>query len=174
MGAIAEYQRVGQLDRKSALLTYLAINNDTIFLNLAYLEAVDRPAAFSPFYNLTSLVDTTKMSDSFLDLINSTIPLNVPRWANFCSVRNCAAYDVSCRWTWGSTGFYLDKEAYIEVAKICQRATTKLAAINGGTMVLLPQPISKSMVTESNARGGGPMKVQNREQLCKSPVSNIS
>jgi hypothetical protein len=79
MAAFAQYQVVGQLDQKSALLSYVAINNDTIFLNLAYTDAVARPAAFAPFYNITPLADTTTMYDNFNDLVSGGIQLNVPR-----------------------------------------------------------------------------------------------
>jgi hypothetical protein len=64
--------------------------------------------------------------------------------------------------------FYLDENAYVEVGKICQKATAKLSGVNGGTMVLMPQPISRSMIAKSAARGGSsPLNVRNREQLCK-------
>jgi hypothetical protein len=70
MEAIAEYQKTGQLDRKSAMMTYVAVNNDTIILSLAYLDAVVKPAAFSAFYNITPLLDTTAIQPNFVSVLN--------------------------------------------------------------------------------------------------------
>lgn len=65
---------------------------------------------------------------------------------------------------------FLDTTAYVEVARIASNASAELKKINGGTMLLIPQMISKSMIAESIARGGSPMTagLQDREQLCKS------
>lgn len=71
------------------------------------------------------------------------------------------------RWTFGATTFFLDNETYVEVGKISQEASKKMAAINGGTMVLMPQPISMSMIKASQARGRNPMNLTCREQMCK-------
>lgn len=71
MRAFAEYQSTGQLDRKSALMSYVGVNNKTIVLVLAYLDEVERPAAFNAFYNITSLQDTTGTKNSFTELVNA-------------------------------------------------------------------------------------------------------
>jgi hypothetical protein len=139
MQAFAAYQRSGQLDRDSALLSYMGINNNTIYVTLVYLNAVERPAAFEAFYGIPSIYDGTRIHDNFTDLINEQIDLVVPRW------------------TFGATTVYLDENTYVDVARIAQNATTDLATINGGTMVLMPQPISTSMISESTAQSTSPM-----------------
>ncbi|PVH96448.1 hypothetical protein DM02DRAFT_118584 [Periconia macrospinosa] len=60
---------------------------------------------------------------------------------------------------------YLDPAAYLEIARICQNATVELKKINGATMVLMPQPISESMVTKTAERGDTPLNVRKRKQL---------
>jgi hypothetical protein len=140
MLAFAEYQRTGQLDRDSALLSYMGINNNTLYVTVVHLNTTElRPAAFQAFYDIPNIYDSTGIHANFNDLISQQIDLVVPRW------------------TWGASTFYLDDATYVEVAQICQNATARLVGINGGTMVLMPQPISESMISESISRGTNPM-----------------
>ncbi|OAL43510.1 bifunctional solanapyrone synthase [Pyrenochaeta sp. DS3sAY3a] len=150
MEAFATYQQSGQLDKKSAVLSYLAINNATAYVSLAYLEPVDRPEVFAPFYNISGamiVADTTAIRDSFSSLFSEDINRVVPRW------------------TFAATTFYLDSKTYKDAAEIAQEATKKLANVNGATMVLMPQPISRSMVQASRASGQSPFTVTDREQM---------
>jgi hypothetical protein len=57
---------------------------------------------------------------------------------------------------------------YVEAGKIAQEATKKLSDINGATLVLMPQPISRSMVPASHTSGETPVAVTDREQMCES------
>lgn len=141
MRAMATYQESGQLDRHSALLSYMGINNNTLYVILAYMNGVEKPAAFEPFYQIPNIFDGTRMRDNLTDLISEDIDRVVPRWA------------------FGATTFLLDSDTYVDVARIAQNATANLATINGGSMVLMPQPISSSMITESTSRGANPMTV---------------
>jgi hypothetical protein len=59
---------------------------------------------------------------------------------------------------------------YVDAGQIAQEATKKLAGINGATLVLMPQPISRSMVQASQASGETPLKVTDREQMCESTL----
>lgn len=150
MQAFAIYQKSGQLDQKSAVLSYLGINNATAYVSLMYLDAVERPTAFEPFYNIsgaTVVADTTSIRDSFSSVFDEDINRVVPRW------------------TFGATSFYLDDEMYVDAGKIAQEATKKLAGINGATLVLMPQPISRSMVQASHKSGETPFAVTDREQM---------
>jgi hypothetical protein len=80
MAAIAEYQFQGQLDPKSAILPYVAVNNfNAIFISFVYLDAVDRPAAFEPFYTIPSLSDDTKIHTNFSAAIAEVIDKVLPR-----------------------------------------------------------------------------------------------
>lgn len=140
MRALHSYQKSGQLDTNSAVLPYLFINNNTIQLTLVYLrETSQRPAAFQPFYDIPMISDLTKTYDKFSDLVRSPVNLVVPRW------------------TLGMTTFLQDEDVYVEVARICQNATSGLSTVQGGTFGLFPQPISRSMITESRKRGENPM-----------------
>lgn len=82
MEAFATYQQSGQLDKKSAILSYLAINNATAYVSLMYLEPVDRPDVFAPFYNISGamiVADTTAIRDSFSSVFSEDINRVVPR-----------------------------------------------------------------------------------------------
>ncbi|KAF2180129.1 bifunctional solanapyrone synthase [Zopfia rhizophila CBS 207.26] len=139
MRAFSTHQRQGQLDTNSALLSYMGITNNTIYVNLVYLDGVDHPKSFQPFYDIPKIADTTAIHDNFTDLIKAGVDLVVPRW------------------TQGATTFLLDEATYVDVGRLCQNASNTLSAIQGGTMILMPQPISKSMVTGSWKRGPNPM-----------------
>jgi hypothetical protein len=139
MRAFYSYQKVGQLDTNSAVLSYMGISNDTMYVNLAYLDGVDRPNAFQPFYDIPRIADTTVLHPSFSDLIKSGLPLGVPRWAQ------------------GEVTLLLDEQLYVDVAAICQNISDGTSGIQGWSMVLMPQPIAKSMVEESWKRGSNAM-----------------
>lgn len=79
MRAFAEYQSTGQLDEKSAMMSYVGVNNDTIILALTYLDDVERPAAFNAFYNISSQQDTTSIKDNFTELLDVSTALGPPR-----------------------------------------------------------------------------------------------
>ena len=79
MNAFAEYQQVGQLDRNTATITYMLVNNGTIAATLVYFGTVHRPDAFQPFYNIPALSDLTKLHDNFTDLIDQPLNQGVPR-----------------------------------------------------------------------------------------------
>jgi hypothetical protein len=65
------------------------------------------------------------------------------------------------------TNLYLDKKTYVDVARICKEETTYLAGVNGATMVLLPQPISRTMIEASQQTMGNAMSLSCVPQLCR-------
>ncbi|KAF7538399.1 hypothetical protein G7054_g2974 [Neopestalotiopsis clavispora] len=146
MAAMADYQTSGQLDTNSAILPYLAVNNDTILSTMVYLDEVKQPEAFAPFYAIPNLTDTTQIYDSFYDFANGGLP------------------DLA-RWTYGETTMYLDKDAYVELVDVVSDFIPRVQAVNSGTLALMAQPISKSMIAQSSQRGDEPMNVTPREQL---------
>jgi hypothetical protein len=79
MSAFATYQEVGQLDTKSALITDMGINNDTLILTLVYFGSVERPAAFRPFFEIPARLDLTRLHNNFTDLVNQQANQVVPR-----------------------------------------------------------------------------------------------
>ncbi|KAI4157169.1 MAG: hypothetical protein LQ342_008498 [Letrouitia transgressa] len=60
---------------------------------------------------------------------------------------------------------YLDSTTYVDAAQICQNQTTRLQGIMNGTIVLLPQPISESMIAVASSTGGNPMGITPRGQM---------
>ena len=79
MEAFATYQRSGQLDTKSAVIAYMVFTQNINLVTLVYLAPVDRPDAFSPFYDIPSLYDLTKMHDTFSDLIGPPLDTGISR-----------------------------------------------------------------------------------------------
>ena len=75
---------------------------------------------------------------------------------------------LNSRWTYGVTTVYLDSAAYIGLVDVISEFLPRVKEIQSGTLALMAQPISKSMVQLSRDRGDDPMNVTLREQLCKS------
>lgn len=149
MQAFAAYQQSGQLDEKSAIISYLGVTNDTNYVILVYLDSVERPSAFDSFYAIPQIFDGTRLHDNFTSLLNEQVDRVVHRW------------------TLGATTLLLDEATYVDVGRLAQETATSLTSINGGTMVLMPQPISSSMVSQSTSRGSNPMtaSLKNSPQL---------
>ncbi|KAF2233370.1 FAD-binding domain-containing protein [Viridothelium virens] len=149
MSALEAYQKQGQVnDTSTALLTYLAINNQTIFATYVSFGDEVKPSAFQPFYDIPVVEDSTALYDSFIDLANNVqINYAVPRWA------------------WGSTTLYLDEQAYVDLGHISTNESLKVRGIEGGSYVLMPQPISTSMITPSQKTGGNALGLTPRPQM---------
>lgn len=139
MLAFAQYQREGQLDRDSALLSYIGINNNTIYVTLVYFQPISNPQAFPPFYNIPFIFNGTGIFPNLTSLISQQVDRVVPRW------------------TFGATSFLLDEATYVDVGRLTQNMTARLGAINDGSMVLMPQPISASMISQSLSMGQNTM-----------------
>lgn len=149
LAAMADYQAKGQFDTKSAMLPYIALNSDVIIQQYAYLDAVERPNAFEAFYDIPVLQDTTQIFDSFYDMV--TVPLS---------------YTLA-RYVYAATTIYLDKEAYVGAARIVGKYKTAMENVTDGDLLIMPQPISLSMVESSRARDVDPMNVTAEPQLCE-------
>lgn len=147
--AFAEYQRVGQLDTKSSVIADLVPTNGTLFLTLIYFAPVTtRPAAFDAFYKIPAVADNSQLHPNFLDLISVGPPQVVPRFS------------------YGFSNFYLDNSTtYRDVINLIAKQGEKFKQVNGGTQVIIPQPISKSMVDVALTTGGRPQGLQSRAQL---------
>ncbi|KAF2197572.1 bifunctional solanapyrone synthase [Delitschia confertaspora ATCC 74209] len=147
MRACAEYQKNGQSDKDTAMLTYLVTSNKTVFATYVHMGGKERPEAFKPFFDIPVLVDSTKLYDNFTALINdNVVDTVVPRW------------------TWGMTNFYLDEKLYEDVSRICTEEAKKVSQINGGTYAVMPQPISKSMV-DASQNNENALNLRSRPQL---------
>lgn len=147
--AFAEYQRVGQLDTKSSVIADLVPTNDTLYVTLIYFAPINStPAAFDAFYRIPAVADNSKLHPNFLDLISVGPAQGVPRFS------------------YGFSNLYLDdSETYRDVIKLCAQQGEKMKQVNGGTQVLIPQPISKTMVDAALTTGGRPQTLVSRAQL---------
>ena len=147
--AFAEFQRVGQLDTKSSVIADLVPTNDTLYVTLIYFASVNSaPAAFDAFYKIPAVADNTKLHPNFLDLISVGPAQVVPRFS------------------YGFSNLYLDdSETYRDVINLCAKQGEKMKQVNGGTQVLIPQPISKTMVDAALTTGGRPQTLVSRAQL---------
>lgn len=61
----------------------------------------------------------------------------------------------------------LDKESYVGLISVISEFIERVQSVNSGTLALMAQPISRSMVEESQAKGSDPMNVTPEPQLCK-------
>ena len=147
--AFAEYQRVGQLDTKSSVIADLVPTNGTLYVTLIYFAPVNStPAAFDAFYKIPAVADNSKLHPNFLDLISVGPAQVVPRFS------------------YGFSNLYLDdSQTYRDVINLCAQQGEKMKQVNGGTQVIIPQPISKSMVDAALTTGGRPQTLVSRPQL---------
>ncbi|KAI1318723.1 bifunctional solanapyrone synthase [Xylariaceae sp. FL0255] len=147
MQALADYQAEGQLDVKSAMLPYIILNTDVIIQQFAYLDAVEKPSAFKDFYSLPTIEDQTQLWDSFADLVNAPTGYSLPRYY------------------YAATTMYLDKETYVGVTEIVKNKSVEMGNITGGDLLILPQPISLTMLNSSAMHGTSPFQLRHRPQL---------
>jgi hypothetical protein len=149
MAAFATYQKEGQVSNKdTAMLTYVGMNNNTIFATYVAYGTTTRPEAFQPFFDIPTLADTTSEHDTFLGLTEAN-PVNfaVPRW------------------TWEMTTIYLDNSTYVDAVNALKEFADETAKLQGGTFAVMPQPISTSLVDASKELGGNPMGMTSKAQL---------
>ena len=149
MAAFATYQKEGQISNKdTAVLTYVGINNQTIFATYVTYGATSRPAALQPFFDIPAVIDSTATHDNFTALTEAnSVDFVVPRW------------------TYAMTNIFLDNTTYVDVANACTEFAAQMSTINGGTYALMPQPISTSMIDASKATGGNALGLKSRPQL---------
>ncbi|KAK5625854.1 hypothetical protein RRF57_001570 [Xylaria bambusicola] len=153
MAAIAEYQLNGQKDTNSALLPYIAVGNDTILATFSYLDGIDNPDAFAPFYRIPNTSDTTQVLNSFYELASGSLP-SLPR--------------LRSSFTYAATSLYLDKDAYLGILNITEQFNSRVQQILSGTLVLMVQPISEAMIEQSQRKGHNPLdSIVFKPQLCK-------
>jgi len=149
MAAFATYQKEGQISNKdTAMLTYVGINNQTIFATYVAYGATSCPAALQPFFDIPAVFDGTSTYETFMALTDAN-PVDF----------------VVKRWTYAMTNIYLDNTTYVDAANACKEFADQMSTINGGTYALMPQPISTSMIDASKSTGGNAMGLKSRPQL---------
>jgi hypothetical protein len=145
--ALNEYQHTPDKDLHANLVLNVAVNNASVLLTLVYLQPVERPAAYAPFYRLTPAADMTGFYT--LHEIMGMFPLP----------------DVQ-RKMWYTNSFEPSPTMFTGLAHVFQTApeVTELAALTAGTMILTLQPIHPNAVHQGQAKGGNALGLEPRTQ----------
>lgn len=67
-----------------------------------------------------------------------------------------------------TTTVLYNRQTYIDLVDVVAQSNEAMKKIAGGSLVIMAQPISQSMVNQSRARGEDPMNVTPTAQLCMS------
>lgn len=149
LSAMLEYQSVPDKDPYANLIMQCFLTNSSIgaVLSMVYLKPEASPRAFSPFYRVPAIADTTKIQ-SFTDVINGQTMPTIPRW------------------DWFATSHKPSASLYEEVKAIVTGAPEleEIKSLTSGTMALGIQPISSSVVHAGNARGGNSLGLDSVNQ----------
>ncbi|KAK3935416.1 hypothetical protein QBC46DRAFT_462088 [Diplogelasinospora grovesii] len=141
LDALQEYQNTPKKDLHANLVLNLGLTNATtvgILLTLVYLQPVERPAAFAPFYKLTPVFDGTQLQT--LHQLMSGFPTPpLPRW------------------TWYTNSFQPTSDMMSQLSTLLSTApeVNQLEALQGMTLVATFQPIDKNVAISGQARAGG-------------------
>ncbi|RYP18794.1 hypothetical protein DL765_003729 [Monosporascus sp. GIB2] len=140
--ALHDYQTAPDKDLHANLIINFGATNDTI-LTLIYMDPVERPAAFAPFFELTPTFDST----GFYTLREITTTFVIPPVP---------------RWTWYTNSFKPTPEFYGKLSEILTTApeVATLKALQGGTLLATFQPINENLVLEGEKHGGNALGLE--------------
>ncbi|ROW09244.1 hypothetical protein VPNG_05899 [Cytospora leucostoma] len=104
-------------------------------MNMVYLKPVESPAAFAPFYNISTRDDTT-MIQTLTEMISGQQVPGIPRW------------------DWFATSFRPDNDLYEQILEIVTTAPelANITALTSGSLAIGLQPISESAVLAARKR----------------------
>ena len=71
------------------------------------------------------------------------------------------------RWTYGTTTILYDNDTYVQIVDLVSQFIPAIQNITGGSLLMMVQLISKTMVNRSRAQGTDPMNVVPETQLCE-------
>ncbi|GAB1316436.1 hypothetical protein MFIFM68171_06646 [Madurella fahalii] len=145
--AFNEYQHTPDKDLHANLVLNVGVNNATVLLTLIYLQPVERPVAYAPFFKLTPVADLTGFYT--LHEIMGMFPLpNVQRKM------------------WYTSSFEPSPSMFTGLADIFETApeVSQLAALTAGTMILTLQPVHPNVVLQGQAKGGNALGLKPRTQ----------
>lgn len=145
--AFNEYQHTPDKDLHANLVLNIGVNNATVLLTLVYLQPVERPAAYAPFFKLTPAADLTGFYT--LHEIMGMFPLpNVQRKM------------------WYTSSFEPSPSMFTGLADIFETApeVSQLATLTAGTMILTLQPVHPNLVLQGQAKGGNALGLEPRTQ----------
>lgn len=145
--AYNEYQHAPDKDLHANLVLNVAVTNASVLLTLVYLQPVERPAAYAPFYKLTPAADLTGFHT--LHEIMAMFPLP----------------DLQQK-MWYTSSFEPSPSMFTGFADIFKTApeVSRLAELTGGTMILTLQPIHPNVIREGQAKGGNALGLEPRTQ----------
>jgi FAD/FMN-containing dehydrogenase len=145
--AYNEYQHTPDKDLHANLVLNVAVTNASVLVTLVYLQPVERPAAYAPFYKLTPAADLTGFYT--LHEIMGMFPLP----------------DLQ-RKMWYTSSFEPSPSMFAGLAEIFQTApeVPRLAELTAGTMILTLQPIHPNVVRQGQAKGGNALGLEPRTQ----------
>ncbi|KAL8727257.1 MAG: hypothetical protein Q9181_005778 [Wetmoreana brouardii] len=140
-----EYQSSPNKDPYANLIMQAFLTNASIgaFVNMVYLKPEVSPAAFSPFYSIPTVNDTTKIQ-TLTQMINGQL---VPP---------------TTRFDWFTTSFRPSASLYPQIESIMTAAPNlaALTSLTAGSIALAHQPISASAVQAGSARGGNALGLE--------------
>jgi hypothetical protein len=145
--AYNEYQHTPDKDLHANIVLNVAVTNASVLVTLVYLQPVERPAAYAPFYKLTPAADLTGFYT--LHEIMGMFPLP----------------DLQ-RKMWYTSSFEPSPSMFAGLAEIFKTApeVPRLAELTAGTMILTLQPIHPNVVRQGQAKGGNALGLEPRTQ----------
>ena len=135
------------------------------FVNMVYLKPEVSPAAFSPFYSIPTVTDTTKLQ-TLTEFISGQLVPTVPRYAALSPKQAEAPELTSCRIDWFTTTFKPTVSLFSQIDHILKTAPElqALKALTAGALALAIQPISASVSRAGAHRGGNALGLQASDQ----------
>ncbi|KAI4195361.1 MAG: hypothetical protein LQ350_007230 [Teloschistes chrysophthalmus] len=147
--AMNEYQWRHDKDPYANLILQAFTTNASIgaFVNMVYLKPELSPPAFSPFYSIPTVGDTTKLQ-TLTQMISGQIVPSLPRV------------------DWLTTTFKPGSSAYTQIASIMGAAPElqSISSVESGSFALAHQPIDASAIHAGNQRGGNALGLQAERQ----------
>ena len=162
--AMAQYQTQSNKDPYANLIMQSFITNATIgaFINMVYLKPEVSPAAFSPFYSIPTVGDTTKLQ-TLTEMISGQIVPSIPRYRSIESQKaETLAANFICRVDWFTTTLKPTASLYSKVENVLKTAPElqTLTSLTAGAMALAIQPISATVAHTGHRRGGNALGLQ--------------
>ncbi|KAI1817210.1 putative FAD-binding oxidoreductase [Poronia punctata] len=147
--AMAKYQSVLVKDPHANLMMQAFPLNGTlgVLLNMVYSKAVEKPAAFAPFYHIPTVADTVKIQP-YVDFLAGQMPPSFPRL------------------NWYTTSFKTDAALFRTVEKIVTESPElhTIKNLTAGSIAVGWQPISTNTVGAGLVRGGNALGLEYASQ----------
>ncbi|KAI0598823.1 putative FAD-binding oxidoreductase [Biscogniauxia sp. FL1348] len=147
--AMLAYQTAAQKDPYANLMLQAFPLNSTIgvIVNMVYMKPVESPSVFAPFYNISTVADTTKLQ-TLTEFLASQTAAELPRL------------------DWFATSFKPDADLYGTLRTILTSAPEldQIKALTAGSIAIGWQPISASAIEAGYARGGNALGLESSNQ----------